>query len=192
MKLFYCKKCVMPNTRPGITFDENGVCSACLNNERKKYIDWDKRYAELKTLCNKYRNCNGLGNHDCIIAVSGGKDSHFQVHIMKEEMNMHPLLVSVEDNFTMTEAGKHNIRNISEEFGCEIISLKPNIRAQKAIMRKTFEKFGKPTWYFDRLIYTYPLIMSLKFNIPLLVYGENISVEYGGQMLKKLTVLMHS
>ena len=47
-------------------------------------------------------------------------------------------------------------------------------------MRKTFEKFGKPTWYFDRLIYTYPLIMSLKFNIPLLVYGENISVEYGG------------
>lgn len=53
--MFYCKKCVMPNTRPGITFDENGVCSACLNNERKKYIDWDKRYAELKTLCNKYK-----------------------------------------------------------------------------------------------------------------------------------------
>lgn len=111
---------------------------------------------------------------------------------MKEEMNMHPLLVSVEDNFPMTEAGKHNIRNISEEFGCEIISLKPNIRAQKSIMRKTFEKYGKPTWYIDRMIYTYPLIMSLKFNIPLLVYGENISVEYGGQRQKKLTVLMRN
>ena len=185
MKLFYCKKCVMPNTRPGITFDENGVCSACLNNERKQNVDWNKRYEELKLLCDKYRNSNGVGKHDCLIAVSGGKDSHFQVHIMKEEMKMHPLLVSVEDNFTMTEAGKHNIRNISEEFGCEIISLKPNIRAQKAIMRKTFEKYGKPTWYFDRLIYTYPLIMSLKFNIPLLVYGENISVEYGGADAKE-------
>ena len=115
-----------------------------------------------------------------MIAVSGGKDSHFQVYVMKELMGMNPLLVSVEDNFPMTEAGKHNIKNISEEFGCDIISLKPNIKLQKKLMRKTFEKYGKPTWYIDRLIYTYPLMMALKFNTPLLVYGENVSYEYGG------------
>ena len=80
----------------------------------------------------------------------------------------------------MTEAGKHNIKNISEEFGCSIISLKPNIKTQKKLMRYTFEKYGKPTWYIDRLIYTYPLIMALKFNTPLLVYGENVGYEYGG------------
>ena len=176
----YCKKCVMPDTRPGITFDESGVCCACNNHERKRRIDYGERWRELERICDKYRGMNGDG-YDCAIAVSGGKDSHYQVYIMKEVMKMNPILFSVEDNLTMTEAGKHNIRNISEEFGCPIISLKPNIKLQKRLMRKTFEKYGKPTWIIDRLIYTYPLQMALKFNTPLLVYGENVSYEYGGE-----------
>ena len=122
--------------------------------------------------------------YDCAIAVSGGKDSHWQAHLMKNEMHMNPILFSVEDNFPMTEAGKHNLQNISEEFGCNIISIKPDRKAQKKLMRYMFEKYGKPTWYIDRLIYTYPLIMSLKFNTPLLVYGENVSYEYGGGRLR--------
>lgn len=115
-----------------------------------------------------------------MIAVGGGKDSHFQVYIMKEVFHMNPLLVSVEDNFPMTKAGMHNLKNISEAFGCDIISMKPNIRAQKIIMKKTFERYDKPTYFIDRYIYTYPLHMALKFNTPLLVYGENVSYEYGG------------
>jgi N-acetyl sugar amidotransferase len=115
-----------------------------------------------------------------MIAVSGGKDSHFQTHVLKEEMGMTPLLVTVEDNFPMTDAGVHNLKNLSEEFGCDIISMKPNIRAQKAIMRHTFEQYGKPTYFIDRYIYTYPLHMALRFYTPLLVYGENVSYEYGG------------
>lgn len=176
----YCTKCVMPNTRPGIQFNEEGVCSACCTHEQKKKTDYSQRFKELEALCNKYRGMNGPNGYDCAIAVSGGKDSHFQVYVMKELMKMNPILFSVEDNFTMTEAGKHNIKNISEEFGCHIISLKPDRKSQKALMRKTFEKFGKPTWFIDRLIYTYPLQMALKFNTPLLVYGENVSYEYGG------------
>ena len=175
----YCKKCVMPDTRPGITFNEEGICSACQSYERRTQIDWDKRWKEFEEICDKYRGMNGDG-YDCAIAVSGGKDSHYQVHLMKEVMGMNPILFSVEDNFKMTEAGKHNIQNISEEFGCNIISLKPDIKAQKKIMRHTFEKYGQPTWFIDRLIYTYPLIMASKFNTPLLVYGENVSYEYGG------------
>lgn len=175
----YCKKCVMPDTRPGIRFNEEGICSACLAHEKKKSVNYEKRFRELEKLCDKYRGMNGNG-YDCAIAVSGGKDSHFQVHIMKEVLNMNPVLFSVEDNFPMTEAGKNNLRNISEEFGCNIVSLKPDIRTQKVLMRKTFEKYGKPTWFIDRLIYTYPLQMALKFNTPLLVYGENVSYEYGG------------
>ncbi|WP_312470777.1 N-acetyl sugar amidotransferase [Neobacillus sp.] len=175
----YCTKCVMPDTRPGIFFDEEGVCQACRAEEKKESTDWDARFKELEELCNKYRRKDD-SEYDCIIAVSGGKDSHYQVYVFKELLNMNPLLVSVEDNFEMTEAGKHNIKNISERFGCHIISLKPNLRAQKQIMRKTFEKYGKPTWYIDRLIYTFPLNIASKFNIPLIVYGENISYEYGG------------
>ena len=176
----YCTKCVMPSTRPGITFNEEGICSACQAYENRKKIDYGKRYSKLEQLCNKYRGMNGANGYDCMIAVSGGKDSHFQVYVMKELMHMNPLLVTVEDNFPMTNAGIHNLKNISEAFGCDIISMKPNIRVQKIIMRKTFEKYGKPTYFLDRYIYTYPLHMALKFNTPLLVYGENVSYEYGG------------
>lgn len=176
----YCKRCVMPDTRPGITFNDEGVCCACTHYDARKNVDWDARYNELRALCDKYRGMNGPGGYDCAIAVSGGKDSHYQVHVMKEEMGMNPILFSVEDNFPMTEAGKHNLKNISEAFGCTIISCKPDIRTQKILMRHMFEKYGKPTWFVDRLIYTFPLHMAVKFNTPLLVYGENVSYEYGG------------
>lgn len=179
----YCKKCVMPSTRPGITFDEEGVCYACRAFENRKSINWDERFRELEILCDKYRKVNG--EYDCAIAVSGGKDSHYQVHLMKNVMHMNPILFSVEDNFPMTKAGAHNIKNISEEFGCNIISIKPDIKTQKKITRYMFERYGKPTWFIDRLIYTFPLIMASKLNIPLLVYGENVSYEYGGSDAKE-------
>lgn len=180
----FCTKCVMPDTRPGIQFDSQGVCTGCQSFEKRKEIDFEKRFQELKDLCDKYRGMNGVDGYDCMIAVSGGKDSHFQVYIMKEVMDMNPLLVSVEDNFPMTNAGIHNLKNISEAFGCDIISIKPNIKAQKKIMKYTFEKYGKPTYFLDRYIYTYPLHMAEKFNTPLLVYGENVSYEYGGEYAK--------
>ena len=178
----YCVRCTMPDTRPGISFNEQGVCSACVHYDAMKNIDWNSRWKEFEEICDKYRGCNGPDNYDCAIAVSGGKDSHFQAHIMKEVMHMNPILFSVEDNFPMTDAGISNLKNLSEEFGCPIISYKPNIKAQKKIMRGMFEKYGKPTWYIDRYIYTYPLHMALKFNTMLLVYGENVSFTYGGNI----------
>lgn len=177
----YCKKCVMPSTRPGITFNEDGLCSACQAFENRKKTNYSDRFKELEILCEKYREMNGPNGYDCMIAVSGGKDSHFQVHIFKEVLKMNPLLVTVEDNFPLTDAGIHNLKNISEEFECDIISMKPNIKAQKKIMRYSFEKYAKPSYFIDRYIYTYPLQMAVKFNTPLLVYGENINYEYGGE-----------
>lgn len=181
----YCAKCVMPSTRPGITFNEHGVCAACQSYEKRTNINYDMRWKELKYLCDKYRGSNGPNGYDCMIAVSGGKDSHFQVYTFKEKLGMNPLLVSVEDNFPLTNAGMHNLKNISEAFGCDIISMKPNIKAQKEITRYAFEKYGKPTYLIDRYIYTYPLHMALKFNTPLLVYGENVAYEYGGANAKE-------
>ena len=138
----YCKKCTMPDTRPGITFDAEGVCSACRHYEARKNVDWDARFKEFEAYCDKYRGMNGPGGYDCAVAVSGGKDSHFQVWMLKEVMHMNPILFSVEDNFPMTQAGIHNLKNISEEFGCTIISCKPNIKVQKTLMRKCFEYGG--------------------------------------------------
>lgn len=173
----------MPDTRPGIKFDEEGVCYPCRNHEGRKIINWDERWKELETLANKYRGSKG-NYYDCIITVSAGKDSHLQTFIFKEKLNMNPLLVSV-DNFSWTETGKHNWNNLLKTFGVDahIISLNPQIC--KKMFRKALEKLGSPTWYFDRAIYAYPLQIAIKLNIPLIVYGENTSYEYGGPLTKE-------
>jgi len=173
----YCKKCVIPDTRPGIVFDEEGVCHPCRVAEKKKLIDWNARWKELENLCNKYRRKDGY--YDCIIAVSGGKDSHYQIYIMKELMGMNPLLVNVY-NFSWTDTGLHNFNNMSDVFGCDTISLHLNRKVARKMLWKAFVKLGAPTWYWDRAVYVFPIRMGINFNIPLIVYGENINYEYGG------------
>ena len=186
----FCKECGMSNQKPNSCYEfehtinsikktmviqDDGVCDAChaFHNKANGHIDWALREKELRELCDQYRKNDG--SYDCLVPGSGGKDSHFQVWMLKEVMHMNPILFSVEDNFPMTQAGIHNLKNISEEFGCTIISCKPNIKVQKTLMRKFFEKYGKPTWYVARLIYTFPLHMAAKFNTPMLCYGENVS-----------------
>jgi len=174
----YCKKCVMPNTRPGIRFDDKGVCYPCRNWERRKYSDWNKRWKELENLADKYRGMNG-DFYDCIITVSGGKDSHVQTYTFKEKLKMNPLLVMV-DNYSWTETGRHNIRNLSERFGCDINTITLNRKVLKKIARKGFEAELIPHWYWDKALYTYPLKVAIAFGIPFIVYGENVNYEYGG------------
>ena len=176
--LKYCIKCLMPDTRPNIKFVD-GICTACINFEKQKTTDWKKRLDELKALCDKYRGCNG-NSYDCAIAVSGGKDSHFQVYYMKEVMKMNPLLLSV-SNVDWTETGRKNLENISETFGCDIISFNPNRKIAKILFRKAFEKIGSPTWYIDALIYAFPIKMAIRLGIKLLVYGEDVNYVYGGK-----------
>ena len=168
----------MPDTRPGIIFNE-GVCSACIHYEKRKTTDWDKRLKELKDLCDKYRNSNG-NEYDCAISISGGKDSHFQTYYIKEVMKMNPVLLTV-GNTDWTETGRKNLDNISDVFGCDIIELKPNRRVCRIMMKKAFEDIGQPTWYIDSLIYTYPYRMAMQLDVKLLVYGEDVNYNYGGK-----------
>ena len=175
----YCKKCLMPDTRPGIKFDSNGVCVACINYAKQKTTNWEQRFDELKTICDKYRGCNGKG-YDCAIAVSGGKDSHFQTYIMKEVLKMNPLLLSV-GNIDWTETGRRNLENLSDAFGCDIITFQPNRRVARIMFKKALEKIGSPSWYLDSLIYAFPVSMTMKMGIKLLVYGEDINYTYGGK-----------
>ncbi len=179
MKLKYCKKCIMPNTRPGTTFTDDGICAACINYAEQKNTDWDNRRKELEELCDRYRGCNGDG-YDCAIAVSGGKDSHYQVYVMKELMKMNPVLLAV-GNIDWTETGRKNFQNISDTFNCEIISLNPNVHTARIMTKKAFIELGSPTWYADALIYAYPYRMAMQLGLQLLVYGENVNYTYGGQ-----------
>lgn len=175
----YCKKCVMPDTRPGINFDENGVCYPCLSFEKKKSIDWKKRQEELLKLVKKYKKNDG--SYDCVIPISGGKDSHYQTYIMKKVYDMNPLLVCAGDSFTHTKVGQRNLYNISEAFGCDLITFNLNHSTVRKMVRLAFENFGSPTWCIDRAIYTAPLHIAAMMNIPLIIYGENINYEYGGK-----------
>jgi N-acetyl sugar amidotransferase len=168
----------MPETKPGIVLDTESICQACKNHERRKSIDYDNRFEELKQLTEKYKRNDG--SNDCIVTVSGGKDSHFQVYVLKELLGMNPLLVTVSDPFSKTEAGRHNFQNIADAFGCDIITLNQNPDLVRRMMRIAFEEFGSPNWPIDQAIYAFPIKIAIKLGIPLIFYGENVSYEYGG------------
>jgi len=178
----YCKRCVMPSTRPGLIIDSEGICSACRHAEQKESIDWQKRERQFQAVCDFYKR-KSEGEHDCIIAVSSGKDSFYQVHKLKE-YGMNPLLVSV-DNLDWSQTGLQNRETMMDTFNCEMIVHKSSKNLNRKISRLIFEKDGFISWYFDRLIYTYPLHMAIKFNIPLVIYGENTSYEYGGPLVEE-------
>lgn len=174
----YCKKCVMPDTRPGIKFKDE-VCYPCINYERRKKINWEARWKQLEKLASQYRGSNG-NNYDCIIAVSSGKDSHYQVYTLKERLKMNPLLLSI-DNWSWTKTGRENQQNIQERFGCDMLTLTLNRKLAKKMLKKGLNHSLIPTWYWDRAVYSYPMQIAIKFKIPLIVYGENVGYEYGGE-----------
>jgi len=168
----------MPDTRPNIKFTEDGVCYGCVAYEKRAHIDWQARWRELEELAARHRGCNG-DYYDCLVTVSPGKDSHFQVYTMKQRLGMNPLLLSV-DNFSWTETGRCNARSMSDVFGCDLHLLSLSRKVARNMFRKAFEYQLIPCWYWDRAVYTYPLQAAIKFGIRLIVYGENVNYEYGG------------
>lgn len=173
----YCTTCLMPDTRPGIRF-VNGECIACIHYKKQKSINWKSRKNLLEKICKKYRGKN-KNEYDCAIAVSGGKDSHYQVYYMKEIMKMNPLLLSA-GNIDSTKTGEENLDNLSETFSCDMLIHKPNRQLLKKISKITFEDFGSPTWYIDSLVYSFPIRTAIKMGIKLIVYGEDVNYTYGG------------
>lgn len=177
-RMRYCTSCLMPDTRPGISFID-GVCAPCVNYAKQKATNWDDRWFQLEQLCNKYRGNNGNG-YDCAIAVSGGKDSHFQVYTLKEELGMNPVLLSV-GNVDWTETGRANLQNLSDAFSCDIIQHMPNVEVSRKMSLMALKELGSPTWYADALIYAFPYRMTAQLGLKLLVYGENVNYTYGGK-----------
>jgi len=178
-----CNNCLMCDTKPGLVLDENGICQACLHAKIKKQTDYKVRMQELDKLCNSYKRTDGC--YDCVIAVSGGKDSYYQVYIIKEIMGMNPLLVTVNDPYTKTKTGIYNLRNLCDVFNCDLITLDLSPDLVRRMTRIAFEEFGSPTWPIDRAIYCFPIKMAIKMVIPLVFYGENVSWEYGGFQQKE-------
>lgn len=178
-KVKFCKKCVMSNQRPRITFDENGVCSACNYAEYKSKIDWNKREEELIALCDKHRKNDG--SYDVIVPCSGGKDGGFVAHQLKYKYGMHPLCVTWAP-LLPTEIGRKNLDNFISVGGFDHVMGRPNGKVLRKMTKLAFEKLGDP---FQPFIYgqiNFPLRVAVQNKVSLIMYGENGEVEYGGNM----------
>ncbi len=183
----YCKKCVMPETRPDLTFDEQGVCDACRSAELKKKINWNSRRKEFDNLINKFRNKSG-NNYDCVIPVSGGKDSYYQTYVCKVQYGLNPLLVSFEPT-PFSTLGEKNLLNLSRVFSCDLIHFRKNPIVYVKLARIAFERVGDHEWPNHVGIYTTPVKIAVKFRIPLIVWGENTQLEYGGPEKDRMTTV---
>ena len=172
----YCRRCVMPNTRPGLEIGEDGVCDACKRYEARQSIDWAERWLEFSRIVQRYHR--RAAGYDCIVTVSSGKDSWHQVKTMLG-LGLTPLLLSV-DNLSWTDVGRRNAERMSDRFNCDLLRLELPRGVARTLLRKAFHRLLAPCWYWDRAVYSWPLQMSAKLKIPLVIYGENIGWEYGG------------
>lgn len=166
----------MPETKPDLFIDSEGICSACRYMEKRKVVDWDTRKAELLTLLDRYRATNG-SNYDCIVPASGGKDSTFQVARMLE-LGMNPLVVTATTD-KLSDIGRRNIENL-KKLGVDYIEVTVNPVVRHQINRLALTQIGDISWPEHVLIFTIPVRIAVKFNIPLIIWGENPQDEYGG------------
>ena len=174
----FCKKCVYPETKPDLTFDSDGICDACRSAQLKEKINWRDREKEFEKLVEKFRNKSG-NNYDCVIPVSGGKDSHYQTYVCKVKYGLNPLLVSFEPT-PLSRLGEKNLLNISKSFGCDLVHFRKNPNVYVKLAKIAFDRVGDHSWPNHVGIYTTPIRIAMNFHIPLIIWGENPQLEYGG------------
>lgn len=173
--LKYCCRCVMPHTKPDLHIDEEGVCNACRAYEQRHEVDWDARRKELMSLLERYRR-NG-SNWDCIVPVSGGKDSTYQV-IRMLQLGLNPLCVT-SSTCDLSEIGRKNIENL-KRLGVDHFEFSPNPLVRAKLNRIGLTEVGDIAWPEHVGIFTIPVRAAVQFNVPLIVWGENSQNEYGG------------
>lgn len=174
--LKYCRKCVMPDTKPDLHLDDEGICNACRSYEQRPSTDWEARGRELEGVLGRYRRRDG-SNWDCIVPVSGGKDSTYQV-IRMLQLGLNPLCVTA-TTCDLSEIGRKNIENI-KRLGVDYVEMSPNARVRAKLNRLGLTLVGDISWPEHVGIFTIPVRAAVQFNIPLIVWGENPQNEYGG------------
>jgi N-acetyl sugar amidotransferase len=182
MEIRYCRKCLYPETKPDLHFDDHGICSACRAAEEKyKGIDWKQREADFNKIVGHYRLPEGKPGYDCLVPVSGGKDSTYQAYFMKYVCGLNPLCVCFETT-AVTELGQRNLDNLTK-MGMDLVHFKKNNEVYKKMVVESFKRVGDEMWPNHIGIFTIPVMMAVKFNIPLIIWGENPQQEYGGPSL---------
>jgi len=185
-KIIWCKNCVLPNTRPNITINSSGVCNACINHKNKDFIDWKKRFFLLKKLIKKIKQ-SSKSRFDCLLPVSGGKDSTWQVYNCLK-FGLKPLTFTWK-NPSMTSVGYKNLDNLIN-IGVDHIQWTINPIVESKFMLKTFKKSGSTAIPMHFSIHNIARNIAKKFDIPLIVWGENSALEYGENSKSDLSSYM--
>lgn len=177
--MVYCSECVYPaSSAVALTFDDRFVCSGCRTaHQRDEKVEWAQRRQRLLDLTERYRSRSG--GYDCVIPVSGGKDSYFQTHVVKHELGLNPLLVTYHGN-NYTPTGMRNLENMREAFGVDHIFFTPSIRVLQVLNRMAMLMMGDMNWHAHAGIFTYPIRAAVLHKVPLMFWGEHGRMEVGG------------
>ena len=179
-KVRFCKKCTISNQRPRIGFDEEGICSACrFAGYKATEINWEEREKELVALVKRFKRKDG--GYEAMVPTSGGKDSGRVAHELKYKYGMNVLTVTWAPHL-YTDMGLKNFQSMIHIGGLDNILGTPNGIVHRKLTKLAFEILGDP---FQPFIYgqtNFPLQIAVKYKIPLIMYGENGEVEYGGDM----------
>ena len=177
--IFYCSKCAYPSSSAvNLNFDKIKVCTGCQVGLEKKNIDWDQRKSMLLKIIKEYK-IDKSSKYDCIIPVSGGKDSYFQTHLVTKELNLNPLLVTYNGN-NYTKTGLENLQNMREKFDVDHDFFTPSINTLKKLNIIGMRMMGDMNWHAHVAIRTYPIQTAVRYNVPLMFWGEHGRSDVGG------------
>ena len=169
----YCTRCCVPETQEGVGFDDLGVCTACRSSEDKMHIDWAARERDLRRILEDARAKAG-DNYDCVLPISGGKDSFFQAHVLTKVYGLKPLAVTFSHNW-FSETGFYNLQRCLEVFDLDHLQFTPARGLVNKLARKSLGAIGDSCWHCHSGVGAFPLQVATRFRIPLLVWGESIN-----------------
>lgn len=182
-KMRWCTQCLYPSlSATPMEYDSNGLCTGCqMANMKTDFsaAEWRRRDAILRGIFERARSTDG-SRHDCVIGVSGGKDSYFQTHYVKNVLGYKPLLVTYYGN-NYTPEGERNLRRMSEVFDVDHIIYKPSVPLLKKLNRLGFQIMGDMNWHGHMGIATLPMKIAALHKIPLVVWGEHGYADLCGQ-----------
>lgn len=175
--LQYCTRCCIPETQEGVKFDDMGICQACQSSEQKIHINWVEREKKFRTIIDKAKAQAG-NNYDCIIPISGGKDSSYQLHVLTRVYKLKPLAVTFSHNW-WSESGWYNLQNSLETFNVDHIMFTPSRDLINRLVRNSVERIGDTNWHDHAGVGAFPLRVAVDRKIPLLIWGESLAENSG-------------
>ena len=174
-----CKRCLYTSSHPlGLDIDEEGICSGCRIHEEKDSIDWVERLNELRNLVAGYKSQDSQ-TWDCIVPVSGGRDSFFIVDTVKNVLGLNPLLVTYNRHYN-SRAGIENITRLRTELGCDIITQTLRPSTVLKVIQASLEKCGSVHWHSIAGQTVFPVWTAVRYKIPLIIWGHHQGLDQVG------------